>query len=268
MKITLTLLLVLAVTMACDDGAEKSSTALSATPSGVTYSPSDFVTDNDYQKIFVEVDAVGRPAEEIVFTSIRTEVERLSGIGALAKTGGVEIVFDDVVPLEAMSSTVFSVDDIKALSAEYRSLEPPTDAAGLHILMVDGTYVDDTADDYAMGFSFGGSGIVVFMDNVKRATSGVQNGASPFVIGITTSSLIIHEFGHILGLVNNGVDMVSDHQDEAYGNHCDDDMCIMHWEADRPRLAQKIGGGAGPDGPKLLTFGPLCIEDLKGAAAQ
>jgi hypothetical protein len=267
MKVYLTLLLALTWTLACD-GQDKADTNLSATPSGVTYVPSDFVTDQDYQKIFVEIDAIGPAAQEIVFTSIRTEVERLAGIGALAKTGGVELVFDDVISTDTIGNTVFSIEDIKALGAEYRSLEPPAEAAGLYILMVDGTYEGDTAEDYAMGFSFGGSGIAVFRDNVKRATDNAQNAASPFVIGITTSSLIIHEFGHILGLVNNGVEMVSAHQDEAYGNHCDDDKCIMHWEADRPRLAQTIGGSAGPDGPKLLTFGPRCIADLTAAASK
>ncbi len=267
MKSRTALLLSLILILGCD-GSEGVGSGFSATPSGVTYEPMDFVTGDAHRKIYVEVDSIGSQANAFVFESVRNEVGRLGFIGALGKPDGVQIIFDDVLPREVSGSTIHSVDDVKALVAEYRSLEPPDDAAGLYFLMIDGTYEEDTEDDYALGFSFGGSAIAIFRENVLKAADKNGLGANPTAVGIVTSSLIIHEFGHILGLVNNGIEMEGEHQDEEHGAHCTDEQCIMHWEAHRPKLAAKVGGSEGPDGPILITFCPKCIADLMATAGD
>lgn len=41
-------------------------------------------------------------------------------------------------------------------------------------------------------------------------------------------STLVHEFGHAVGLVNRGLEMVQPHQDSEHGSHCEDPSCIMY----------------------------------------
>ena len=67
-----------------------------------------------------------------------------------------------------------------------------------------------------------------------------------------------HEFGHILGLVNNGTPVQSDHHDTANGAHCDVEDCLMYWQAE---TSGGLGDLVGMSSPPPLD--PQCIDDLQ-----
>ncbi len=72
------------------------------------------------------------------------------------------------------------------------------------------------------------------------------------------TAVINHEFGHLLGLVNNGTPMIGDHQDEPHGKHCDNSKCLMYYAAETSDLLANLLTGAVPG---------LCVNcenDLKG----
>ncbi|HEY1079471.1 MAG TPA: hypothetical protein VGE46_05215, partial [Bdellovibrio sp.] len=43
-------------------------------------------------------------------------------------------------------------------------------------------------------------------------------------------STLVHEMGHALGFVNNGVTLASAHQDTAHGAHTTNPNCVMYWQ--------------------------------------
>ena len=46
------------------------------------------------------------------------------------------------------------------------------------------------------------------------------------------STVLNHEFGHILGLVDLGSAMQSNHKDGAHGNHCNNNNCLMYYASE------------------------------------
>lgn len=59
--------------------------------------------------------------------------------------------------------------------------------------------------------------MVLFQSRIEELSGGVGQSST----SLLTSSVLGHEFGHILGLVNAGSTPQGDHQDTANGRHCD-----------------------------------------------
>ena len=72
------------------------------------------------------------------------------------------------------------------------------------------------------------------------------------------TTVVSHEFGHILGLTNLGSDMQEDHEDDAHPKHCDVEICLMYWATE---------SSAGLDNMLNMTSAPQldaqCIADLQ-----
>jgi hypothetical protein len=71
------------------------------------------------------------------------------------------------------------------------------------------------------------------------------------------TTVLQHEFGHILGLVGNGTPTVQDHQDEANGAHCDVDTCLMYFAVRTSDFVNNLMGGNVPE------LDSQCIQDLQ-----
>ena len=71
------------------------------------------------------------------------------------------------------------------------------------------------------------------------------------------TTVILHEFGHILGLTNFGAPQQSPHEDSANPKHCDVETCLMYYAATSgPSLMNNSGGTV----PQLDA---QCIADLQ-----
>ena len=43
---------------------------------------------------------------------------------------------------------------------------------------------------------------------------------------------LVHEFGHAVGLVNNGLPLTSEHHDAEHGAHCNNEDCVMYYQVE------------------------------------
>jgi hypothetical protein len=48
------------------------------------------------------------------------------------------------------------------------------------------------------------------------------------IAGFVEQATVVHEFGHLAGLVDNGVPMVSPHLDPEHAKHCTNEVCVMY----------------------------------------
>jgi hypothetical protein len=98
--------------------------------------------------------------------------------------------------------------------------------------------------------------IVVFKDVV------ISTGASSSLVKYVEQTTLVHEFGHAMGFVNNGVPQSTNHQDTAHGHHCLNNDCVMYWlnegSADLISFVQKYMTTGDP-----VMFGPECLNDAK-----
>lgn len=182
-------------------------------------------------------DAVRDLISKVKYTQLRVEVDYAQGFapspGALSlletrinqrldKPGGVDIVQTAFTP----DDEEYTNNDLRSQAKKRQDHRPGGDTAVLYILYLNGHHSDDTGNSKVLGVHFGYATIAIFKDTV-RDSSGIP--------GLTFSSeevekaVLIHEFGHAVGLVNHGLEMVRDHEDPDHRGHSSNQRSVMYW---------------------------------------
>jgi len=94
----------------------------------------------------------------------------------------------------------------------------------------------------------------VFKDVVRRV------GGDAMTQRYVEQATVVHELGHTIGFVDNGVPMVNAHQDIEHPHHTTDEDGVMFWQVESPEgslaLATSLITGA-----TLQLFGPATLLD-------
>ena len=112
---------------------------------------------------------------------------------------------------------------------------------------------------------------MVFNESVQDSCIVLRPNGKPFsikkqdtIFKITEHSVWIHEIGHLLGLVDNGLPMVSDHRDPdpGHGAHDDNELCVMYWANDRSGMLERIRDNVEGGEESSLGFDDACLADI------
>jgi hypothetical protein len=200
------------------------------------------------------------------FTSIRIEIDhpvsRPPHPGALAlleqrfaqrcdKPGGVVAVVDDAIPDDDFPD-VSTVDDLDDLVATWRD-EWPDESTGVqavYVLYAKGKSDLGSGAEEVVGLSWHGGTMAVFTDVVDDDTSAFVTAAE------VEGTVLVHEGGHLLGLVNSGVPMVEDHEDPDHAAHDVASTCVMYWLLQVPVVAPNLGD------PDFAVYDLPCATDI------
>ena len=124
----------------------------------------------------------------------------------------------------AIADEELTIADIVALAETHRDQRDTATAKTYYILFVSGHYADANGPNTGvLGISLGTTGIIVMFKDVIES-AGIGN-----IQRYVEQSTLVHELGHAIGLVNNGVPLTSAHQDTDHGAHCTNDSCVMYW---------------------------------------
>lgn len=148
---------------------------------------------------------------------------------------GVEVVIDDV--LSPTGRELHTVDDLQALARAHRDGHDGV----IHLLYLDGA-ADPSLGHDLLGAAFGATSIVVFPDAISSAVGGSITRARE-----VERWTLVHEAGHVLGLVNLGAPQVVAHEHAYKRGHCDQHGCVMRFSADE----------------RATDFCPRCKDDLR-----
>lgn len=213
------------------------------------------VASGEYEEMIIEVDYVeGRQTRDGIDDRL---VEGLKDV--VDKPEGIEVDFRDEIT-ESAPSEGWSLGELQSLIEDYGSVDDDG-AIEVHTLLVDGEY---EPNESVLGIAWANRNLVMFMDRIEEAC---QNAS---LLGLDRERLCEHaeltvwrhEMGHVLGLVDVGAPLQSDHEDEDNDAHCTHDECVMYWAYRSPdmmdRLVDRLGSGeSAPD------FDPACREDLE-----
>lgn len=208
----------------------------------------DFLRADEFTSLLVEVDYVaGRQPSAAALDALQLALETY-----LDKPDGVGIVVDDVIPDQG--APVWTYEDAEALEIQYRDhyRDFDTGEAVLYFLYLDGSSDSDTAAGRVLGYAYHGSSLVMFKDTIE------DTGGPPFIRQAVEPTVIVHEVGHVLGLVDNGIPMQTDHLDTAHGAHCANPDCIMYWAVGTDKVSDFVHNGP-------PTFDAECEADLAAA---
>jgi hypothetical protein len=129
--------------------------------------------------------------------------------------------------LTDVDAKVFDQSDLVAIARKHRDGKSTQDTVSFYVVFLDGKFKDGSGNvsDNTVGVSVRGTGIIAMFK--PAITTGYKNPASPVFMEQTT---LVHEFGHSVGLVDDGLPETSPHRDASHGAHCSNPDCIMYWE--------------------------------------
>lgn len=180
-----------------------------------------------HAKLLVELDyPAGASANAEAKSVLRSAIAEATGRDA----SNVEIVESADIPADR--SKKYTLNDLIALEAEHRDRRSGGDTAVLYVLYVAGGYSEDAGDSRTLGVAYSGTSVAIFKGNIQEATR------SRVIGGITVPTVeercieravLVHEFGHAAGLVNNGAPMVRPHEDPDHPKHSSNKRSVMYY---------------------------------------
>jgi hypothetical protein len=170
----------------------------------------------------------------------------------------------DMEQLADVTGTSFTVDAILSIATAHWTSPSTETRRVFYVLFLEGSFNQDGADQTAvLGVSLGDTGIIAMFKPVIRST-GLEATSIPRLV---EQVVMIHEFGHAVGLVNNGVPLSSAHQDTTHGAHCSNADCAMYYTVDGYNeivdFINRRVQGAG-----TVLFGSECLEDTRAASGM
>ncbi len=205
-------------------------------------SANDFLSEKSFTSMKVQISYM--PGSEPADSSLDYFSQFLNLY--LNKPGGITVFKK---PIVASGKSSLTLKEIVSIENKNRFSFTAGREINAHILITDTYY--STKDILAT--SYWNTSYVIFGKTLNDFSGGAGQVSKLRLMTL----LLCHEMGHLLGLVNQGTAMVTNHQDVAHGAHCDNMNCLMNFGIQTTLVA----GNPGNAGVPLVDTN--CHNDLK-----
>ncbi|MCL6523145.1 MAG: zinc-dependent metalloprotease [Thermoflavifilum sp.] len=164
----------------------------------------------------------------------------------LNKPAGIQIVLQSI---PSGNQSTYSLQDIEHLETTYRKSFNSQQQISVFILYVDGQYTNAQV----LGITYRNTSVCIFGKTIHQNSGGVGQASRTAV----ESTVLEHEFGHMLGLVNDGSPMQTPHEDSAHPHHCNNQNCLMYYQTETTDLFGFLIGSPIP------SLDNNCVSDLQ-----
>jgi hypothetical protein len=183
---------------------------------------------------------VGASANDLLsaakYSSIKIEIQYMPGFqpdaaavnnltaflnGLLNKPGGVSIVQSQV---PASGKTVLTLNEIATIEKNNRTIYTSGSQLGAYFLFTDGNY----SDANVLGVAYRNTSMSLMGKTIHDNSGGLGQTSRTKL----ETTVLEHEFAHILGLVDIGSPMQTNHKDAAHGSHCSNSSCLMYYTSE------------------------------------
>ncbi len=181
--------------------------------------------------------AVGASANELLssakYNSLKVEILYMPGYAPdaaainhlqsflsilLNKPSGISIVTKEI---PASSNTTLSANDVFNIEKANRSAFTTGDQIAVDVIYTNGYFTDNDV----LGIAYKNTSVAIFGKNIHDNSGGIGQTSRTKL----EATVLEHEIGHLLGLVDLGSSMQTNHKDAAHGNHCNNNNCLMYY---------------------------------------
>lgn len=170
------------------------------------------------------------------FSSVKIEIQYMPGFqpdavainnlaaflnSLLNKPGGITVVQTQIA---AGGKSVYSLNDIAGIEKNNRTVYTSGNQLGVYFLFTDGDYTDAGV----LGIAFRNTSMSILGKTIHDNSGGLGQASRTKL----ESTVLEHEFGHIVGLVDIGSPMQTNHKDATHGNHCNNTNCLMYYASE------------------------------------
>lgn len=175
----------------------------------------DLLTSDRYHKIIIEVISVDS------HTACHEDLEYLRKIIlSYCHKAEVVIAIDNPLPMFTIFQAplvvpypLWVLSSLKAFEVMHANFTTHNDTVVIRILYLPGSYLPSPE---CRGLAYDDYAFVIFRNLVEPHQE---------------RAVLVHELGHLLGLVNCGIKPVSDHQDDRHKWHCKNPKCVMYYSS-------------------------------------
>lgn len=211
-----------------------------------------FLQDTDFTKLIVEIQYV----EEFAPTQEALDNLKQFLMSTLNKPDGITFK-ESTIPSPGLAP--YSVADIRSIEDENRTDYNSDQNLAAYIFFADGEYNENTENSKILGIAYRNTSMAIFESTVHELSDEILEPDR----AVLESTILNHEFGHVLGLVGNGSPTQTDHQDFEHGHHCDVEDCLMNWVVQTGDIVQNLANSN--------TVPPLdaqCLADLQASGGK
>lgn len=168
----------------------------------------------------------------------------------LNKPAGISIIEKKI---SSPGLAPYTNNEVILVEDTFRTLFNNQSILTLYIYFADGGSTSDTSSSMVLGTAYRNTSFVIYEDTILENSDGI---GQPSRTDLETV-VMLHEMGHLLGLVNLGSTMQNPHLDTSHDKHCDNSDCLMYWEAETGNIFGSIIGG------NIPQLDANCIADLQ-----
>lgn len=212
-------------------------------------SASDLLAATNFSSLRVELVYVeGHEPTAGTLTNLKSFLEK-----RLNKPQGITI---QKTAIASPKLAPYSLKDIEQVERDFRTLHNQGNSLAVFAFVADGAYAEN---ENVLGVAYRNTSVALFGTKIDQYSGGIGQPSQTLL----ETTVMNHEFGHIMGLVNVGVPPQTDHQDTAHGRHCDVESCLMYWTAETgDAVANLVGLSQAPD------LDSQCIADLQAQGGK
>lgn len=211
----------------------------------------DLLSSAKYNSLVIEIQYMpGFQPDQQAIANLKNQLS-----GFLNKPGGITVTQTQI---SSTGKSKLTLDDIIDIEQKNRTQFSDGDKIAAYFVCVDAGYVDDNANGQVLGVAYRNTSMAIFQKTIQDNSGSITQPSRTKL----ETTVIEHEFGHILGLVDLGTPMKSNHKDSAHGNHCNVSSCLMYWSVETTDILGNLITG------NIPTLDSQCVADLKANGSK
>lgn len=230
-----------------NNGGGDGGNSISANQQPTGTSANDLLSDANFTSMVIEVAYIDG------FAPTQNAINNLTSFleNRTFKPNGISVITTEIPPTV---NTTYTIQDIIDIEDANRTKYNTNNQIAVWILFIDGESASNSNNGVVLGTAYRNTSFVVFEETIH----GLTNSTFEPDRDIVETTVITHEFGHILGLTNLGTPMQTPHEDTEHSKHCNEESCLMYWSAETSSgLSNLIGTSSAPQ------LDAQCIADLQ-----